>query len=337
MSEAAGERRFDPTPSRKERAKREGKVARSSEVVGIAAFGGGLVALLLSAPLVCGAAATSLRASARGVDVAGACALIALAFVPAVGAAAGACAASFAQTGGVRIVALTFAPQKLQPAAGLKRMFGGEAALGAARAAFAFAAVTAAIVPVIARAVGSSGGVSSPMAAALLARDGAARAAFSALAVGALFACADYAFARRRWIGGLRMSFDELKRDMKEQDGDPHARARRKQLHRSFGRGDVKRTREASFVVVNPTHIAIAVRYAPPAIDVPEILVRAAGDAALEVRAIALRERLPIVENVPLARLLFRTGAAGRAIPFDTFVAVAEVIAALVRVGALDV
>jgi flagellar biosynthesis protein FlhB len=161
-------------------------------------------------------------------------------------------------------------------------------------------------------------------------------ACFAAAGIGAVFAIADFAVVRRRWLHSLKMTFDELKRDAKEQDGDPQARSRRKQLHRTLVRGGIARTREAAFVVVNPTHIAIAIRYAPPAVPVPEILVRAADAVALDVRAIAERARIPVVEDVPLARLLWRTGEAGRPIPPESFVAVAYAIAALVRAGVFN-
>ncbi len=92
----------------------------------------------------------------------------------------------------------------------------------------------------------------------------------AAFAVGAVFAVADYALARRRWLRGLRMSLDEIKRDAKENEGDPQARARaqdRSSLDRRAARS--ARTREASFVVVNPKHVAVALRYAPPEVPVP--------------------------------------------------------------------
>jgi flagellar biosynthetic protein FlhB len=66
---------------------------------------------------------------------------------------------------------------------------------------------------------------------------------------------------------------------------------------------------------------------------VPEILVSAAGDAARRVRAIAERRRIPIVEDVALARLLYAQGESGRPIPLDAYVAVAHVVAALARDG----
>ena len=199
----------------------------------------------------------------------------------------------------------------------------------------AFAAALLAMLPLAADAVGAGTAVRGPAGAASLVASAAVRACCAALAVGLVFALADYALARRRWLRGLKMSFDELKRDAKENDGDPQARARRKSAHRAVVRGAVGRTREASFVVVNPTHVAVAIRYAPPAVPVPEILVRALDEAALRVKALAREHRIPVVEDVALARLLFAHGESGRAIPPDTYVAVAHVIAALAREGLL--
>ncbi len=139
----------------------------------------------------------------------------------------------------------------------------------------------------------------------------------------------------RRWLRGLRMSHEELKRDTKENDGDPQARARRKNLHRDVIRGAIARTRDASFVVVNPTHVAIALRYAPPAVPVPEILVRALDNGALRVRAIAADSGIPIVEDAPLARVLYATSVRTRTIAPETYVAVAQIVADLAQAGLL--
>jgi flagellar biosynthesis protein FlhB len=187
------------------------------------------------------------------------------------------------------------------------------------------------LIPLGAQIVASGTGLGSPGAAAALVGSAALRACVIALGVGLLFAIADYALARRRWLRGLRMSADELKRDAKENDGDPQLRARRTGAHREIVRGAIARTREASFVVVNPTHVAVALRYEPPQVPVPEILVRALDAAALQVRAIAREHGIPIVEDVALARLLHARGRSGRPIPADAYVAVAQVIAELAR------
>jgi flagellar biosynthetic protein FlhB len=329
VSDEAAEKHFEATPLRRERARREGNAARSHELAGIAAFAGGLVALTLALPPLASAAAGAVRTF----DPLHSILLLGLAFVPACGAALGALAASLAQSGGLRFAAPAFAIGKLAPWPGLKRMFGIEAVVGAVRALSAFGVVIAAIVPIGLRAVAGASAGASPANAAHVALDGMLETCFVAAGSGGLFALADYALARRRWLRSLRMTIDEFKRDAKEQDGDPHAKSRRKQLHRTLSRGAVSRTREAAFVVVNPTHLAIAVRYAPPEVPVPEIVVRAAGAVALEVRAIAERARIPVLEDVVLARLLWRSGEAGRPIPPQTFVAVAYAIAGLVRAG----
>lgn len=258
-----------------------------------------------------------------------------LALVPAVAAACAATGANFAQSGGLHVRGIKLGLTHLNPVAGLKRMLGGEAIVGAVRATLAFACALAVMIPIGMETFAHAAVLTGPAQIGLLVRDGAIRVVLSALAVGCIFAFADYALARRRWLRDIKMTHEEMKRDQKENDGDPHARSRRKSLHRSLVRGSVSRTRDASFVVVNPTHIAIAVRYAPPQIGVPEILVRAADDAAMSVKAIANEHAIPIVENVALARALYADGEAGAPIPPQTFVAVARVIAELSRAGLL--
>ncbi|MGA7092874.1 MAG: EscU/YscU/HrcU family type III secretion system export apparatus switch protein, partial [Candidatus Cybelea sp.] len=102
-------------------------------------------------------------------------------------------------------------------------------------------------------------------------------------------------------------------------------------LHRALLRGGVRRLKDAAFVVANPEHVAVALEYRPPQIPVPRVLVRAADAAAARVRPIAASYRIPIVENVWLARALYRDGRIGEPIPHVHYVAVAEVVAALLR------
>jgi flagellar biosynthesis protein FlhB len=334
------EKRFEPTPSRLRRARHEGNVTRSGEVSSVAAFAAATLAATAAVPFGAAAAAAALPEAARGSFEGGAgfggLGAVALgALMPAAAAAAAGTFAGLAQGGGLHVVALRADLKRLDPLAGLKRMAGGEALVAVVRAALAFVAALAAMIP-LAREIVTGGAVpASPGAAASLVASAALRACTAALAVGSLFALVDYALARRRRLRGLRMSFDELRRDAKENDGDPQARSRRKSAHRAVVRGSIGRTRDASFVVVNPTHVAVALRYGPPAVPVPEILVRAIDDVALRVRAIAREHRIPIVEDVALARLLYARGEGGRPIPADAYVAVAQIVAALARDGLL--
>jgi flagellar biosynthesis protein FlhB len=339
VSADKAQKRFDATPARKFKAKRDGNVARSSEVGAITAFGCAAFATLAVLPFI-GAPVTALLAQECAhpdpaqLPVAF-MAILATALIPASAAGVGAVAAGLFQAGGLRFNVPKFAPAVLNPLAGIKRMIGAEAAVGALRAIVAFTIATIALWPVASDIFARALTLDGVGAFGQLGIGGAARGCASALAVGACFAAADYALVRRRWLHGLKMTLEEVRRDQKENDGDPHARSRRKTLHRNLVRGSIARTKEASFVVVNPTHIAIAIRYAPPDVAVPEILVRAADDGALAVRTLARTHGIPIVENVALARALFAHGEAGRCIPADTFVAVARVIAALIREGIL--
>ena len=334
----SGDKRYDATPSRRRRAQRDGNVARSGELTSLAAFGASTLAATATVPLMAGAAFTALRDAAAHPlgDSSPALAFLAIAgLVPAVAAAGAASGVALAQGGGLHVTGVHVDLKRLNVVTGLKRMLGGEALVGIVRAALAFGAAMLAMAPLAADVVGAGSAVRAPAAAASLVASVALRACCAALAVGAVFAIADYALARRRWLRGLKMSFDELKRDAKENDGDPQVRARRKSAYRAVVRGAIGRTREASFVVVNPAHVAVAIRYAPPAVPVPRILVRALDDAALRVKAIARSHGIPIVEDVALARLLFAHGESGRAIPPETYVAVAQIIASLAREGVL--
>ncbi len=339
------DKRYEPTPARRQRARRDGNVARSAELGNAAAFGAAVVATFLAVPLAVKVAATAIGTTAallpraRGGSpllAATELAMLAVAaLVPAVAAAVAGTACAFAQAGGLHLGGIHLDLKRLDPFAGLKRMLGGEAAVGAARAVLAFAAAVGAMAPVGVQLVGGAAQLGSPRAAALLVAGAALRAWCAAFAVAAAFAIADYALARRRWLRGLRMSLDEIKREAKENEGDPQARARRKTVHRSIVRGAVSRTCEASFVVVNPEHVAVALRYAPPAVPVPTILVRALDEAALRVKALARELAIPVVEDVGLARLLYASGENDRPIPADAYVAVAQIVASLAREGLL--
>jgi flagellar biosynthetic protein FlhB len=253
-------------------------------------------------------------------------------------ASAGACAAFVAnsmQSGGMRFIPIALKSQRLFPAENLKRMFSREAPVTAARATIAFLCAGVALVPAFVAIYGAAFHTAQLYAIAFAAWHGALQAAAVACAVGAVFAAADYGLQFTRWRKRLRMSFEELKRDQKEHDGDPFTRSRRRALHRQVARGSLRRVKDAAFVVTNPTHIAIALEYRPPQVPVPRILVRAADDAAARVRELAAGHAIPIVENVPLARSLYATAHAGDFIPNETYIAVAEIVASLAKAGAL--
>ena len=333
MSDAS-EKPFEATPKRLERAKREGNVARAGELAANLSFGAAGLTLAGVLPALEACARSALRAGARGEPALAACAaLLALALVPVAAAALAGVAASAMQNGGLRFAAPSFKAEWLDLVEGAKRALSRECLLHALRAALAFAVAAGAMEPVFARAAAMALGSLGTAGVASAAWRACELVAAIACATGLFFAAGEFASARAAWLKKLRMSFEERKREAKDQEGDPLARGRRRSLHRALLRGAIERVREAAFVIANPTHVAIALEYRPPGVPVPRVLVRAADAAALRVREIAAIHGIPIVENVPLARALFRDARAGDAIPHAQYVAVAEVVAALMRSG----
>lgn len=332
MSESSGEKQFEATPSRLAKAKRDGNIPRSAEFSANAAFIAAAIGTCFVVPQIGTLARSAIATAARGATpTTTVLALLDFALIPMAAAAAGGLLAGFIQTGGLHMIAVVPKFEKLNPAEGFKRMFSRETLTQGARGLVAFAIAVGAIVPSLRDLFSASTSASGPVAFGSVAWAGAQHVVFAAAAVGMCFAAAEYGVARQAWLKKLRMSFEELKRDMKEQEGDPHARSRRKSLHRSMVRGSLAKVKEASFVVVNPTHIAIALQYNPPEVPVPTVLVRAADDGALRVRELANEHRIPIIENIPLARALYRDAEVGTPIPHAHYVAVAEIVAALTR------
>jgi flagellar biosynthetic protein FlhB len=291
-----------------------------------------LAGVATALPLAAARAAAAIAASARAgnEDAAlGALAeLLACASVPLLCANAGTIALGMLD-GGLSLGPIRLSFEKLAPAAGLKRIFSREAVVTAARAALACTASLAVLAPVVRTLFAQAVERGTPGALIALALDVAGRACGSALAVGALFAFVDYGLTRRRWLEGLRMTHDELRRDLRENEGDPHAKGRRASFHRALVRGSIARLREAAFVVANPEHIAVALEYDPPRIAVPQILVRAAEEQARHVKALASEYGIPVIEDVALARALFAGAGVGEPIPRELYLAVAQIVASL--------
>lgn len=327
-----GEKAFEATPQRLRKAKRDGNVARSSELGGNLSFAGAAASVVLVAPSLGALVAHAIVSGASGhADVSGCAAAFACALVP-IGAAvlAGAAATAF-QSGGFTFTPVAIKLERLNPAEGMRRMLSRETLAHTLRSFAAFVVATGAMISALIGACTQLLEANALPAVAATAWQTAQHVAWAACATGTVFAVADFAAARGAWLRKLRMSFDERKREAKEQDGDPVTRGRRRALHRSLLRGALANVRRASFVVANPTHVAVALEYRPPDVPVPRILVAAADAAAARVRELAAEYRIPIVENVELARALYRDARVGESIAFAHYVAVAEIVAALMR------
>jgi len=137
----------------------------------------------------------------------------------------------------------------------------------------------------------------------------------------------DYGYQKWQWEQDMRMTQQELKEELREFEGDPHVKGRIRKLQRRFATQRMLReVPKADVVVTNPTHYAIALRYAPDSMAAPQVIAKGARLLAEQIRDIAARHRVPIVQRPELARALYRDVEVGQYIPEKLFTAVAEVL-----------
>lgn len=143
-----------------------------------------------------------------------------------------------------------------------------------------------------------------------------------------IIAAGDYFFQRVEVEKQLKMTKDELKREMKEQEGSPEMKMAIAQKRRKILKGGMAtKLKEADVLVTNPTHFAIALKYERNSMHAPIVLAKGQDFLALKMREMARDLDLPIVENKPLARALYKQCEPGDFVPRDLFTAVAEVLA----------
>ncbi len=143
----------------------------------------------------------------------------------------------------------------------------------------------------------------------------------------AVIAIADFFWQRHFYTKQQMMSIDEVRREYREQEGDPHQKQERKQIHRDMLQEQaIQGARSASVLVTNPIHLAIAVRYRVREDPLPMILAKGQGELARRMVAAARREGVPVLENVPLAWDLMRRGQVDQYIPKELIIPVAEVL-----------
>ncbi|CNK61401.1 EscU/YscU/HrcU family type III secretion system export apparatus switch protein [Yersinia aleksiciae] len=158
--------------------------------------------------------------------------------------------------------------------------------------------------------------------------------------LGALIACyvvfslMDYSFQRYNTMKQLKMSLEEVKREHKDTDGDPHIKQKRRQLQQEVQSGSfAKNVQRATAVVRNPTHFAVCLFYHPEDAPLPLVIEKGQGERAALIITLAEQQGIPVVENIALARALHQGVACGETIPEQFF----EPVAAILRMAlALD-
>jgi flagellar biosynthesis protein FlhB len=146
--------------------------------------------------------------------------------------------------------------------------------------------------------------------------------------VGLALAAVDVLVTRRAWLERNKMTKDEVKREYRESEGDPEQKAARKRAHQEMlSAATIAAVREATVLVVNPTHFATALRYDQDGDEAPRVVAQGQGELARRMREAAYHYGVPIVRDVPVARALAELEI-GDEIPEALYEAVAEILKA---------
>lgn len=133
----------------------------------------------------------------------------------------------------------------------------------------------------------------------------------------------------------LKMSHQEFKQEHKESDGNPHVKGRQRQRQRELSQsGSVSAVPKADFVVMNPTHFAVAIRYDEKTMAAPQVISKGADLLAMRIRDLARSHAIPVLQSPMLARALYANAEVGQDIPSALYTAVAQVLAYVYRLKA---
>jgi flagellar biosynthetic protein FlhB len=225
--------------------------------------------------------------------------------------------------------------ERVNPLAGLKRIFSGQSAVPTLVAALKLTAVIGlsygevrSIIhdPIFYSAV-------SPQRVGQFLAQTASSIVLRVAAALAVVAAADYGYQFWKNSRELMMTKEEVKEESKSTEGNPQMKARMRRKRQRGQRKMFLDVPKADVIVTNPTHIAIALRYDRKTMRAPRILAKGIRLNAARIREIAQQHQIPIVENKPLARMMFKYGKVGGEIPAQLYAAVAEILAWVYRVN----
>lgn len=333
---------FPALPQKRERAREQGQVARSRDLTSAISFVAGTMlfagATAVASDFVVGAFKGALAATGSSdltgaigqafarplVVVIGALGLLALAAL--VGASA---------QGGVVFTPAKLAPDlsRLDPLKYFQRLFSGAGLVELGKSAVKIIVIGLIAWQTAKWALDLAAGAHD-IAEGLVALAAASRRIlYWSAAVALVAAGADYAHQRYEFEGELRMTRQEFLDQLKQDDGNPLIkRAIRNKRRKSYKRvRGIHQAATATVVLTNPTHFAVALRYRRGFDQAPLIVAKGAGENALRIISIARLAAVPVIENKPLARALFKVVEVGDFIPRQFYRAIAEVLATIMR------
>jgi len=350
MADSEQDKTEDPTPRKREEAAKEGRTPRSADV--------GAAALLLASAVAVGVAGPGLARALRDIlgaglgfgSAAGLTAPGAVGMVQALGWKALAALAGFlGAMGGTALVVgaaqargnVTLQPlapkfSRINPGENYKRVVGVPGLVEGAKSVLKLVVVGWAVYhglrdawPEI-----TTLGEQSPRALVEVVRRHGVRLLTDAGLAALVLAAADYGYQLWKHEKELRMTKEEVKQESKSQEGDPMVKQRMRALGRQRARQQMmKDVPKADVVVVNPVHIAVALKYDPSVAPAPYVLAVGRRKVAERIKELAFAAEVPVVENIPLARALVGSVKVGMVIPAELYLAVAEVLAYVMRQG----
>ncbi len=142
-----------------------------------------------------------------------------------------------------------------------------------------------------------------------------------------IIAAADYGVTKWKFLKDQKMSFKEIKDEYKNSEGDPHVKAALRQRRmQMLSQGASDSVLQADCIVTNPSHVAVAIKYDESTMEAPKVLTKGEDLVAEKIKKIARENNIPIIENPPVARALFKIVKANQDIPAELYQAVAEIL-----------
>ncbi len=359
-----GDKTEKPTPKRLADARKKGDVAKSKDVTATAtlfvwlvififgaSYAGARIADLFQQSFLLVHSGQPFAVAAAGLGWSATWALLAICAVALIPAAVTGVLTEFLQSGGV-FTTEKMKPsfEKLNPVEGLKRMFSMDNVIELLKTLAKASLVVFVIWLVLRGSLGEIVERTGPLLQPAAETDGRAAAASVLGYTGALMrqallwtfavfvivAVLDLAWQKHSYLKKMRMSMRDIRQEHKENEGDPMLKGNRRQLHEEWAsQNAVGAARGANVLVVNPTHIAIAIDYDSDSAPVPVVAAKGEGPLAQAMREAAEEAGVPIVRHVAVARKLYEDAAVEDIVPRDMFEAIAQIIlwAKKVRAG----
>lgn len=337
----------EATPRKKEKMREEGRVALSQDVTQAAVYAAGVAAIIASLQVVSGSVADFAMRQFRLTDyhhpmiaLQATVPLLGRTMVPVLMAVmiAG-IAASVIQTRGLFQMSLVMPKlDRLDPMNNLKRVLPtGETLTEIGKQILKVVVLSWLIYWVLSSEMAQLTALSltHPAAATAFVLRLVGKALFYSVMTFVALGALDFFISQRKFNNEAKMSKQEVKDEHKQDEGDPQVKRRmRRQMREAIKRRAMNDIKQATVLVVNPTHVAVALRYDVERDPAPIMLARGLDELALQMRQEARKHGVPIVENRPLARSLYSNGKPGQTIPVDLYKAAAEVIAHVMRLKA---